>query len=231
MKEEVPSKQTFDVFSDIFRRQVHLLIALGMDGARTKIKPGSEEEDITGFIAAAIQHHLRRRTFKWTKDYAVHNEKPIPGAKHSGKERECLDLVVEFVAQAGRPEYVFEAKPLNYAKGWQLMANYTNKDEAMGRFLKGEYAMYTARFPEVAMLGYVHTDTVETWRERLKKAIARKRTELALRATQQDVSVIPQFPAEWVSEHDRESAPDRPVTIYHLLLPFPLPGHEESRTK
>lgn len=223
MKEEDPPKQIFDVFSDLFRQQTHQLIVQGMVGARLKLKPDSKEEDITGFIAAAIQHHLRRRTFRWTKNYAVHNEKPIPGAENSGKERECLDLVIEFVAQAGRPEYVFEAKPLNYAKTYQRTGNYTDKDEAMGRFLKGEYAEYTAWFPEVAMLGYMHTDTVETWKARLKAAIAKKGVELALRATQRDVTVIAEFPVEWVSEHDRASAPDRPVTIYHILLPLPLP--------
>jgi len=109
MKEENPPKQIFDVFNTLFRQQVHLLIALGMVGASSEIKPGSKEEDITGFIAVAIQHHLRRRPPKWAENYAVHNEKPIPGAKRWGKERKCLDLVVEFVAEAGRPEYVFEA--------------------------------------------------------------------------------------------------------------------------
>jgi len=223
MKEENPPKQIFDVFNTLFRQQVHLLIATGMDEARPKIETKSEEEHITGFIAEAMKQYLRRGTPRWTKNYAVHNEAPIPSDEHPGKKRECMDLVVEFVAQAGRPEYVFEAKPLNYVKTYQRAGNYTDKDEAMGRFLKGEYAGYTARFPEVAMLGYMHTDTAEIWRKRLKKAIDKKKVELALRATQEDVSVIPQFPAEWVSKHDRESAPDRPVTIYHLLLSFPLP--------
>jgi len=128
-----------------------------------------------------------------------------------------------------RPEYIFEAKPLNYEKTYQRTGNYTDKDEAIGRFLKGEYAEYTARFPEVAMLGYMHTDTAEIWRERLKKAIAIKGTELALRATQRDVTVITKFPMEWVSEHDRKSAPDCPIAIYHLLLHLPLP--KASRLK
>ncbi len=229
MKQEDPPKQIFEVFSDLFRQQAHQLIAQGMVEARPKLKPDSDEEDITGFIVAAIQHHLRRRTFRWAKNYAVHNEKPIPGVERSGNDRKCLDLVIEFVALVGRLEYIFEAKPLNYEKTYQRTGNYTDKDEAIGRFLKGEYAEYTARFPEVAMLGYMHTDTAEIWRERLKKAIAIKGTELALRATQRDVTVITKFPMEWVSEHDRKSAPDCPIAIYHLLLHLPLP--KASRLK
>ncbi len=217
MKEAEPARFVIERFTVLFRLQVHLLLAWGVDAARAKIKLDSDEEEITGFIAEAIKQCLNRQPVPWTKFYAVHNEHPIPSDEHPGKERSDIDLIIEFVARVGRPEYVFEAKQLNYAKPHQRAGNYTD-GEAMGRFLAGEYANYTARCPEVGMLGYVLSDTAATWHTRLKEAIVAKGTELSLRRPQEDIRIVDAFPLEWTSEHDRTSV-DRPVTIYHILVP------------
>lgn len=217
MKEAEPTPFIFEVFSSFFRVQVHSLLAWGIDVAQAKIRPDSKEEHITGYIAEAIKDRLLRQDPGWTQFYDVHNEDPIPSDERPGKERSPIDLLIVEVTGTGRPEYIFEAKQLNFTKKHQRTGNYTGS-EAMGRFLAGEYANYTARFPEVGMLGYVLSDSAETWRDRLKAAIQSKRTELSLRHPQEDVRVVDAFPLEWTSEHDRKSTP-RPITIYHILVP------------
>jgi hypothetical protein len=212
-----PTPFLVDVFTATFRRHVHLLLALGLDAARAKILPDSEEEHITGYIAEGIRYCMRYQKPSWTKFYDVHNEDPIPSDIHPGKGRRPLDLAIVLVPGLGRPEFVFEAKQLNWAKEKQRYANYTNKD-GMGRFLgTGDYADYTARFPEVGMLGFVLSDTVVKWTAGLKSAIDAKGPDLLLHG-QEDVSIIPDFPLEWTSEHGREGA-SRPVKIYHILAP------------
>ncbi len=154
----------------------------------------------------------------WCVNYAVRNEDPISCGSRSGKDRREIDLVFQFVSRKGRPEYVFEAKPLNYAKKYQRASNYVNK-EGMGRFISGEYANYTASYPEVGMIGYVLSDSIEQWCSRLKKAISDKSKELRLIPPQRDSKIIDDFPVEWVSIHKRDSS-DNPIQIFHLLYDF-----------
>jgi hypothetical protein len=66
------------------------------------------------------------------------------------------------------------------------------------------------------MLGYVLSDSPELWRERLKKAIQKKKVGLQLKVPPQNVHIIDAFPLEWTSTHDRDV--ERPITIYHILL-------------
>ena len=83
--------------------------------------------------------------------------------------------------------------------------------------LWGEYAEYTARYPEVGMLGYVLTETPARWHEQLKKAIDAHAELLQLNAPQFAVNIVDELPFEWGSEHKRTSA-DTHITIYHILL-------------
>lgn len=138
----------------------------------------------------------------------------MPG-KLKGKDRRKTDLFVEFVGWKGRPEYVFEAKPQNYCKTHQRTGYYVGS-EGMERFLAGEYADYTAEYPEVGMIAYVLSDSVEIWQERLKRSIDRRRVPLRL-LSQKEITVIDEFPFEWCTQHHRSSA-NTVLNIYHVLL-------------
>lgn len=199
----------------LFRVHAHLLIAWGLEDAKSKIRTDDEEE-ITGIIHREIKDILRSGRTPWCSHYSAHNEEPIPEGEREGKARRKIDLIIEYVTAIGHPEYIFEAKPLNYPKKYQRMGNYTG-GEGLGRFIVGEYADYTINYPEVGMLGYVLSDKPEQWRDRLQEAIDRKKTELCLRSPQRDIDVIDAFPLEWISEHERESSKSL-VTVYHILL-------------
>ena len=175
-----------------------------------------DEEEITDLLYQGVQQVLCLEKARWCSNYSVKNEDPISGGQRAGKRRREIDLVIEFVTTKGRPQYIFEAKPLNYAKPHQRSANYTN-DEAIGRFLKGEYADYTARYPEVSMLGYILSHSIEYWCDILKAEIDKKKAELRIRNSPRDISIIDELPKEWGSEHDRDSS-DKPLMIYHILL-------------
>jgi hypothetical protein len=216
MKTNTPSTQHFDSYPAFFRIHVHQLIAWGHAEAKPKIKT-DDEEDITGLIYGAIKDVLRSGRQRWLSNYSVHNEDPISDGKRTGRDRRQIDLIIEWTTQVRRPEYIFEAKPLNYAKRYQRANNYLGR-EGLRRFIqKCEYADYTANSPEVAMIGYVLSDKPAQWRERLKTAIDDKQTELRLIPPQRDVQIIPDFPLEWISEHHRANV-SRQIAIYHILL-------------
>lgn len=229
MKTANVSPVIFETFSDSFRQHAHLLVAWGYQTVRPRLQT-DDEEKITDLLYQGIDHVLMLEPARWCSKYEVKSEAPISGIKSEGKNRKKIDLLIVATVK-GRPQYVFEAKPLNYRKPKQRSSNYTNHKkhglfQAMGRFLEGEYAGYTARFPEVVMLGYVLSDTVEIWRDRLKQDIDAKKTELRLTTRQQDVSVIDEFPVEWISKHNRTSS-DFPVEVYHILLDCKTPNDVE----
>ncbi len=220
MKQTQVSSIVFETFSSAFRTHTHLLLAWGYENAKPHIKhmKTDDEETITGLIYQEIKDILcsECKGWRWCINYSIKNEDPITGGKQTGKKRRKTDLIVEYVTKTGRPEYIFEAKPLNYSKSYQREGNYIG-NKGMERFIKkGEYAEYTKNYPEVGMLGYVLSDTNEQWDTKLKKAIQNKRSALHLK-TQYDVTVIEAFPVEWVSKHERENV-ERFLNIYHILL-------------
>lgn len=219
MKQAHTSPIIFEKFSYIFRMHAHLLIAWAHKDIELLLNTDDEEE-ITGLLYRSIDNELCSGRLRWFSNYSVKNEAPISNGKLQGKNRKVIDLIIELVAQKGHPKYVFEAKPLNYPKRYQRTPNYIGRD-GIERFLKGEYADYTANYPELGMLGYVLSDSPELWRERLKKAIQKKKAVLQLKVPPQNVHLIDALPLEWTSTHERDA--DRPITIYHILLDC-LPG-------
>jgi hypothetical protein len=196
------------------RLRVHLLIAWGYERAKPLLDT-EDEEEISDILYQNIQHLLMVQEESWMANFDIKNEDPISGGQRKGKSRREIDLIIEFTGR-GRPQYVFEAKALNWRKRHQRIDNYVNS-QGLGRFITGEYADYTARFPEVSMLGYVLSDSVSDWYTWLNSAIDERKDNLHLFQTQEDVTICAKIPFEWVSIHKRESS-DLPVTIYHILF-------------
>lgn len=208
------SQPFLQAYSASFRLHAHLLLAWGYEQARSHFNT-EDEEEITDILYQNIHHLLMLERERWMANYVVKNEDPISGGKHKGKSRREIDLVIELTVP-GRPQYIFEAKMLNWRKLHQRTDNYINKS-GMGRFMEGEYADYTARFPEVAMVGYVVSDSIEDWHNRLKTAIEEKKEQLRLHRSQENVIICDTFTHEWMSEHARDSS-DLPIIIHHILL-------------
>lgn len=216
MKTIEPNLSFYTVYPLSIKKQIHQLVAWGYEDSRIKIRSDNEEEPtISGFIVESIVDRLRAPNCPtWCKYYFVQEDRPERVQGRSGKSRLKPDIVIE-ANFAGRPEYVFEAKRLR-EKGHGV-AKYVGP-EGMGCFISG---LYGARYNEVAMLGYVQSNSLEHWQDKLKREIEKDGVELNLKTMQHDVDIIDNFAHEWVSKHDRKSI-GRLVEIYHFLLDFTI---------
>ncbi len=210
------NKEYFVPFLPEFREHAHLLVHWGYEDARHRIQrpentKDKEEPSITGFLAEAIEDRLNApEQSSWCKHYSVHDDPPIKTKGRSGKYRLRVDLIIKSTS-TGRPQYVFEAKRLK--KNKHQVSGYTGLD-GMGCFISGDYA---SRYAEAGMLGYVQSDGLAEWKDKVKSKIDRDAKKLSLTGSQRDEQVIDAFPLEWVSEHNRNSV-GRSITIYHILL-------------
>lgn len=208
-----PTLTYFGVYSQSFREQIHLLIAWGYDDAKKKIRTDNElEPAITGFIAAAINDRFRSINCpSWCNYYAVKDDPPVEKEGTSGRSRPRVDIIIEAPAFKGRPEFMFEAKRLR-RKGYGV-GKYVGSD-GMGCFIRG---LYGVRYDEVAMLGYVQSDSLEYWQNEVKSVIEKDAIKLNLNPPQHDVKIVENFVHEWISKHERKII-GRSVIIYHILL-------------
>jgi hypothetical protein len=216
MKKIQPSPYIADKYWVAFRKNVHRLIAIGVKDAESLIRSTLDENAITGYLYHAIYDLTRFGSAAWCRQFEVKNESPLPSSTRSGNARRKADLIVINVFTQEKREFVLEAKPLNSKKQYQCENNYIN-EKALKRFLKGEYADYTAIYPEIGMLGYVLSDTAGEWRDKLKIAIDKNQVQLDLIPPQQDVNIINELPVEWTSKHQRDSSKNF-LVIYHIML-------------
>ena len=224
MKSTTPDPSHFQSWKVAFRKNAHILISVGYTASRARIASDEHKEEyITEFIICGIKDWMRCRDRpSWCKYYGVHEEAPVSGKGSHGKSRPRTDIFIELGSRPERPEYVFEAKRLRtngYGAG-----KYTGV-EGMGCFTEGIYA---AGYDETAMLGYVQSDTLFEWKKRVKKSITDNAVSLYLKSAQYDEVVIPDFPLEWVSEHERKNGQGSIVRIYHILLNCLPPVESQS---
>ncbi len=205
-----------------FREDAHQLLAWGYLDARNRIRPDQEETEITGYIAEAIQARLDSpdidERFFWY--YHLKEDNPVAGEDRTGKRRVRMDIIIECSLRPryqSRPQYIFEAKRL--CRPNQTLGDYLN-DEGILRFLQGRYASHC---PEVAMVGYVQTDTVNYWTIALAQRFDRDSAN-HFRITEKlsQISIVPHLTDEWVSKHRRES--EMPIAIFHLFLDCSAPN-------
>ena len=216
MKTLQPNQFVVNQFWLAFRKNAHKLVWLGYQRALGRIKATADEETVTGFLYEAISEIIKYGDEPWCQKYEVKNENPLPSAIRAGKSRRKTDLIILHVFKKAHPEFVFEAKPLNWSKGYQREDNYLNEN-GLKRFLKGDYADYTRRYPEVAMVGYAFTDSLEEWQQRLKAAIDTRVSDLCVAGPQTDIQILNELPFEWKSNHKRNNG-NTELTIYHILL-------------
>lgn len=214
MKRTTVSRDFAQIYRDSFRLHAHLLLLWGYQQAQQMFR-SADEEEISDLLYQRIQYVLMAEKESWMARYSVKNEDPISGIGKAGKKRREIDLLIEFTVRE-RPQYVFEAKVLNWQKSHQRTSNYVDKN-GLGRFIEGEYADFTARFPEVGMLGYVVSDSLEEWQVRLQSHINREGQKLRLCGPQENVIVCEEINHEWISRHERGSS-EQAVTVFHILL-------------
>lgn len=220
MKTTKPTQEYFGPLVRSFREKVHYLIALGYREAvhRAKQNDVKDETALTGFICEAIETIFRRLDAPcWCMYYSIHDDPPTEDNKQHGRKRPRPDIIVEGHF-SGRPQYVFEAKRLS--RNGHEVGKYIGTD-GLGCFVSGTYAR---RYDEVGMLGYVQSDTLVYWKDKIRSNLEKRADEscILLQSPQQDVCVIDELPTEWISKHRRPNV-GRPIVIYHILLNFRKP--------
>lgn len=206
--------QWFEAYWHPFRRHVHELLAWGYQDARCKFTQDHEEEEITGFIAEAIQERLESPICpRWCEHYALKENNPVAGKNLTGKHRKVPDFIFE-LTKYPRPEYIFEAKRLrshrNFREKYYL-------EKGLKRFLQEEYA---SKYLEAGMIGYVQHDTVDDWIARLKRLLhedlGKEDGPLTVKSLTHDELIVRTIPKEWLSSHMRASGHE--ITIYHIMF-------------
>ena len=215
MESDESASTGWSTYDQSFREDAHQLIAWGYQDARQLIACDQEETEITGFIAAAIQTRLSSVEIDERFDrYSLKEDNPIPGEKRTGKRRMRIDIIIESNVRPRhkrRPWYTFEAKRL--CRPSHPIGNYTG-EEGLIRFIRGRYA---ADFPEVVMLGYVQTDTINHWLAELTKRFETdSANQLSVTQNLSQVIIHPDLINEWSSSHKRTNG--TLLTVFHLFL-------------
>ncbi|MBW1616963.1 MAG: hypothetical protein JRJ49_10655 [Deltaproteobacteria bacterium] len=215
IKQNKPDSTYFGVFSESFREHVHILIAEDYSFSLSKItSDNNEETDITGYITEGIeQKYNNRESPRWCSGYVVKEDNPQNKQGYRGKNRLKPDIIIEKTVMRGRPEYILEAKRLNRSSN-HAAGVYIGKD-GMERFIDGRYG---ERYGEAGMIGYVQSDSLSVWKEKIQKAIYQKKDRLNLKSEQKNVNIIKKLPYEWKSEHERTD--NNNILIFHILLAY-----------
>lgn len=203
--------------SQAFLNHCHCLIQIGYSRMRYMDSRNSEEEVITGRIVREIKELLKSdRSPEWTKHYYIQEEAPLNADNREGKKRYRLDILITLV-DGNRPEHHFEAKRLNNNKS---LSKYTGPD-GMGCFIGGKYS---SNEKQASMLGYVQSESIPDWREKLQnylqmnqKALVQMEpwNDVILHSKECDISSL----ACTITIHNRKKKLSQ-IRIYHQFLDF-----------
>ena len=196
----------------------HTILQLGYGRLKTSTLSKSEEEDITGVLAEAMNAVLASPDSPpWRTYYAVHEEPRVWNKRRRGKRRLRLDIQVEYTG-GRRPRFSFEAKRLRNTDA-KSISKYFGK-EGLGCFVTGNYA---SESDEAGMLAYIQSQDVPHWSMAIGVGL-KKRAKQCEWITQHgwiSVQVAEGLDTTFVSRHER-SCLNRNIIVYHTLLSFLL---------
>ncbi|MCB1032820.1 MAG: hypothetical protein KDD47_03185 [Acidobacteria bacterium] len=176
-----------------------------------------QEPVITGELVREMRGYLESGPDApdWATHYSIHDDPPLNAGGRQGKSRFRVDIEFERVGTGPRPRLQFEAKRLNSSTN-HTVAGYLGVD-GLGCFLSGRYPLTHG---EAGMLGYVQSETEESWAEQIG---ARLDAEAEAFGT-----VPPSLAAKriatgldhtWISQHRRGLELDL-MLVHHVLLRF-----------
>ena len=193
------------------RKHSHQILAAGYGRMTPGMYSQWKEPDITGELCKAMSEFMASTEApKWVVHYSLRDDPKLNVAGKQGESRPRIDIEFERVQRGERPLFRFEAKRLgpNHPVG-----KYTGS-EGLGAFLSGYYPL---THPEAAMLGYVQTDDVGRWHQKLA-AEFQQMEPLKLHCPGLSSASLANGLNSWRSVHktDRHSQ----LTIWHSLLLF-----------
>ena len=198
-----------------FLSHVHHLIGQGFrDLSRGELK-AQDETIITGLLTSSIEDYLDSpRSPRWAERYFIQDERHLNDSERKGKRRLRVDFELTSSHHRPRPRFQIEAKRLKSPEA-QSLAAYLGED-GLGSFLSRRYAKDQ---PWAGMMGYVQTDTVDQWADRVGTALGDRPADFSV-APETEIFFQqvfdPLLPDAYRSDHLREDSP--PIEIHHLFL-------------
>jgi hypothetical protein len=199
-----------------FRERVFKLVKMSYDLLDPTQYKNSEEPDISGELVKKMREITQSNTApRWASHFSIHDDPPINSPRRLGKKRQRVDIEIERTRYGKHPRYSFEAKRLS---GNRCTARQYFGSTGLGEFISGHYANDR---DEAGMLGYVQSDTLETWAVKLEGKFRENKASLRVSPGHEwvPVRIIPDLSHCYHSKHDRPKV-GRPITLYHLLLNF-----------
>jgi hypothetical protein len=202
-------------FRQVFIRHVHELLQYGYARLTPSTHAKEDETAITGHLVGSMNDVIDdRRSPKWVRFYAVHEDPPVRHAKKTGKRRKRVDIRFDSTERIPRTRFYFEAKRLG--KG-NAVGAYLGRD-GLGCFLSEEYG---AGEPDGGMIGYVQSHDAVHWASKLAKKLPAGNTVYAVRADGQWATIkLRKLPGDtYTTIHTRQKTKTK-IKIYHSLLVF-----------
>ncbi len=203
-------------YQKAFRRKIFKLLNMGYNRLDAVSLKDSEEEDITGEIVKEIKEILEdRESPPWVRFFAVHEELRINKPDRKGKRRKRVDIEFEWVCHGSRQHYPFEAKRLRANS--HPIGEYLGP-AGLGEFLSGNYARDRI---EAGMIGYIQSDTPESWAAKIQKKFEREPESIQAcpDGDWTNITIIKGLRHCFRSKHHRTRL-DRPIALYHIFLVF-----------
>lgn len=200
----------YEAYSDSFRTHAFQLLAWGYADARARITALSDETEVTGFIAEAIDDRIDDpRVDEVYMSFVVKDDPPIRAEDRTGRRRRRVDLILESTEVRPHPRYLFEGKRLGNGNP---IGRYVGVD-GLDLYIQGTYA---EKYAEAAMVGYVQSHDAAYWYTRLEQAFARNQQGLAVLGPLTPSTIIQDLPHCWSSNHGRPQG--NPIRMTHVFL-------------
>ena len=201
-------------FRQVFINRVHQLLELGYQKLNPTDWSTAEETAITGEIVRAIDEILDNPSQSWFQHFSVHDDPPVNAPGRLGKRRKRLDIKIVSSQRTPRSKFSFEAKRLGKRN---LVSGYVGSD-GLRCFLRGDYA---AAEDDAGMLGYVQSDTSESWAAKIQAKLEASRSgfDICSTYTWRECQMEAGPSHIYQTRHNRVSL-GRPIDIYHTLLVF-----------
>lgn len=194
-------------------RDAHRLVASGFDAIRPQGLKAVAEEVISERLVLAINGLIEAdQAPKWMRRYHAADDLRLKFPGKEGKKRPRVDVEIIFLRNGPRPRFHFEAKRLGPA---HAVGGYLG-DEGLGCFVNAQYARDS---DEGGMLGYVQSDTCDTWAAKLEMEINGdgKKYKIANGTSWESLKLVKEIATSFRTRHDRPTL-KKQIAVYHTLL-------------
>ncbi|MGE0679981.1 MAG: hypothetical protein AB7P69_03585 [Candidatus Binatia bacterium] len=198
----------------IFIIRVHQLLELGYRKLTPTDWSKQKEPAITGELVRSMEEVTEDPRLKVFRHFDVQDDPHINTPGRLGENRYRLDIKIVSSQRLPKSRFSFEAKRL----GKRHPATKYVGPEGLGCFLRGDYA---SAEDDAGMLGYVQSDTAESWARKIQAKLEARRKVFSLHAhsawRKYPIRSGPTYTCH--TRHNRVTL-RRPIDIYHTFLMF-----------